>query len=108
MFLGKQDCRYVCKRCLNSYTSENKIIKHKQQCIQIEITSIRLSLESHIYRKNHFHKNPLYFGIYADFEADNEMDNSSIGSEITNFYMQIPVCNGYEIVSELEDVLKSS
>ena len=49
VFLGKQDCRYICKRCLKSYTSENVIINHKQQCIQKEITSIRTSPESHIY-----------------------------------------------------------
>ena len=70
-FLGKQDVRYICKLCLSSYTSENMIIKQTQQCIQKEKTSIRTSPQSHFYWKNHFHKNPLYFGIYADFEADN-------------------------------------
>ena len=38
--LGKQDCRYICKRCLKSYTSANMIIRHKQQCIRKEKTSI--------------------------------------------------------------------
>ena len=41
IILGKQDCRYLCKGCLNSYTIENMIIKHKKQCIQKEITSIK-------------------------------------------------------------------
>ena len=54
-----------------------------------------------------FYKNPLYFRIYADFEADNEKDNSSIGNKTTNFYKQSPVLKGYQIESELEDVLKS-
>ena len=63
---------------------------------------------SHIYiGKKHFHKNPLYFRIYADFEADNEKDNSKIGNKTTNIYKQNPVLNGYYIISELEDVLKS-
>ena len=57
VFLGKQECRYICKRCLSSYTSENMTIKHKQQRIQKEMTSIRTSPESHFYWKNHFHKN---------------------------------------------------
>ena len=57
--------------------------------------------------KKHFQKNPLYFRIYADFEADNEKDNSIIGNETTNIYKQNPVLNGYHIISELEDVLKS-
>ena len=57
--------------------------------------------------KKRFHKNPLYFRIYADFEADNEKDNSIIGNKTTNIYKQNPVLNGYYIVSEIEDVLKS-
>ena len=39
--LGKQDCKYTCRLCLTSYTNQNTIIKHKQQCEQKEITSIR-------------------------------------------------------------------
>ena len=31
--------------------------------------------------KKHFHKNPLNFRIYAGFEADNEIDKSSIGKK---------------------------
>ena len=45
--------------------------------------------------------------MYADFEADNENDNSSIGNKTTNFYKQNPVLNGYYIESELDDILKS-
>ena len=57
--------------------------------------------------KNHFQKNPLYFRIYADFEADNEKDNSSIGNRTTNIYKQNPALNSFHLVSELEDVLTS-
>ena len=60
------------------------LIKHKQQCIQKEITSNKTSPESHIYWKNHFHSNPLYFRIYAEFVADNETDISSTGDKTTN------------------------
>ena len=57
--------------------------------------------------EKHFHKNPLYFRIDADFEADNQKDNTCIGNKTTNIYKQNPVLNGYHIVSELEDILKS-
>ena len=40
-------------------------------------------------------------------EAGNEKDNSIIGNKTTNIYKQNPILNGYRIVSELEDVLKS-
>ena len=55
--------------------------------------------------------------MYADFEADNEIDTSSRGDELssgvkngnktTNIYKRNPECIGYYIVSELNDVLKS-
>ena len=48
-----------------------------------------------------------FFRIYADFAADNEKDNSSIGNTATIIYKQSPILNGYRIVSELDDVLKS-
>ena len=83
------------------------LINHKQKCGKDNITTLRTSNESHLHWKKHFHKNLLYFRIYADFEADNEKDNSSIGNKTTNIYKQNPVLNGYHIISELEDVLKS-
>ena len=92
---------------MKSYTSENMLIKHKPKCENNDITATKTSNESHLHWKKHFHKNPLYFRIYADFEADNENDNSVVGNKTTNIYRQNPVLNGYHIVSELEDVLKS-
>ena len=75
---------------------------HKPKSENIDITSLKTSPDSHLHWKNRFHKNPLYFRIYADFEADNEKDNSSIGNKTTSFYKQ----NGYHIELELEDFLK--
>ena len=107
IFLGDHNKKFICRRCLSSYTSENMLIKHKEKCGDDNITSIKTSNESHLHWKKHFHKNQLYFRIYADFEADNEKDNTCIGNKTTNIYKQNPVFNGYHIVSELEDVLKS-
>ena len=83
------------------------LTKHKQECGDDNITTVRTSLQSYLHWKKHFHKNSLYFRIYVDFEADNEEDNSSTGIKTTNVYKQNPVPIGYHIVSELEDILKS-
>ena len=83
------------------------LMKHKPKCENNDITTIKTSNKSHLHGEKHFHKNPLYFRIYADFEADNEKDNCIVGIKTTNVYKQNPVLNGYHIVSELEDVLKS-
>ena len=107
VFLGDHNKKFICRRCLSSYTSENMLLKHKPKCENNDITSIKTSNESHLHWKKHFHKNPLYFRIYADFEADNEKDNTCIGNKTTNIYKQNPVLNGYHIVSEIEDILKS-
>ena len=81
------------------------LMKHKQKRGKDNITTIKTSNESHLHWKNHFHKNPLYFRIYADFEADNEKGSFIIGNKTTNINKQNPVLNGYHIVSELEVVL---
>ena len=107
VFLGDHNKKYICRQCLSSYTSENMLMKHKEKCGDDNITVIKTSNESHLNWKKHFHKNPLYFRIYADFEADNEKDSSIIGNKTVNIYKQNPALNGYHIVSELDDVLKS-
>ena len=108
MFLGDHHKNFICRRCLNSYTSENLIKVHKPKWENNDITTIRFSSESHVHWKEDFHKNPLCFRIYADFEADNEKDKSGIGNRTTNICKQNAVLNGYHIISELEDVLKSA
>ena len=83
------------------------LMLHKPKRETININFIRTSSESHHHWKKHFHKNLLYFRIYADFEADNEKDNRIIGNKTTNLYKQNLVINGYRIESELEDVLQT-
>ena len=54
---------------------------HKPKCENNKTTTNRTSNESHLHWKYHFHKSPLCFRIIADFEADNEVDNSNIGKK---------------------------
>ena len=105
--MGNHNKSFVCRRCLNSYTNENILINHKEKCGEDKICAIRTSNESHLYWKNRFHKNPIYFRIIADFEADNEIDGPNVGNKTTNIYKQNPVLNGYYVISDLEDNLRS-
>ena len=86
VFLGDHNKKFICRQCLSSYTSEKMLMIHKENCGDDNTTVIRTSNESHLHWKKHFQKNPLYFWIYADFEADNEKDNSIIGKKTTNIY----------------------
>ena len=79
----------------------------KPKCETDKTTTIRTSSQSHLHWKDHFHENPLYFRINADFEAGNGFDNSNIDNKTTNIYKQNPVCIGYFIKFELNAVLQS-
>ena len=106
VFLGDHNKKFICRRCLCSYTSENMLMLHKPKCENNDITTIRTSSEKHLHWKKHFQKNLLFLRIYEDFEADNEKDSSIVGNNQTNIYKQNPVVNGYRIESELEVDLK--
>ena len=55
IFLGNHNCNYVSRRCLKYYTSQDVLIKHKQQCGELDISSVRLRNDSHLYwKKNIF------------------------------------------------------
>ena len=69
----------------------------KQKSGEDNITTLNTSNESRLHWRNHFHENPLYFRRYADFEADNEKDNSSVGNKTIYIYTQNPVLKGYHI-----------
>ena len=66
------------------------LMLHKPKCENNDITTLRTSTESHLHWRKYFHKNLLYFRIYADFEAENEKDNSNIGKKTTIIYKQKP------------------
>ena len=80
--LGNQKFEFFSRRCSNSYTNQDVLINHIQNCGQQEIISKKTRKESHLYWKKHFHKNLLHFGFFADFEVDNEIDNANTGKNI--------------------------
>ena len=94
VFLGDHHKHFICRRCLNSYASENMLMLHEPKCENNDITTIRTSSESPLHWKDRFHKNLSYFRIYADFEADIWKDYSSMGNKTTIFYKQNLVFNG--------------
>ena len=62
---------------------------HKPKCENNDIITIRSSSDSHIHWKDHFHKNPFRYWIIADFEDDNEPEDSkAVCIRTTNNYKQ--------------------
>ena len=56
VFLGDHHKIFICRRCLNSYTSEYMLMLHKPKCENNDITTIRTSPESHFYWKKNIFK----------------------------------------------------
>ena len=104
--MGKPDSIQKCRRCLNSFLSQNVLMKHKRTCEKQEIRAFKTSNESRLNWKKHFHEHPIYVRVYGDFEADIEIDKSSIRKKTTNVYEQNAVCNDCHIMSELSNVVK--
>ena len=51
---------FFCRRCLNSYTTDNMLKLQKPRGENNDITTIRTSPESYLHWKKHFHKKTLY------------------------------------------------
>ena len=62
--------KWFCKSCLQCFSSENVLIKHKEDCLSINgQQSINLEKETIEFR-NYFKQVPVPFKIYADFECN--------------------------------------
>ena len=62
--------KWFCKSCLQCFSSENVLIKHKEDCLSISgQQSINLEKEKNEF-KNYFKQLPVPFKIYADFECN--------------------------------------
>ena len=54
VFSGNDNKKFICRQCLSSYTSENMLMLHKQNCGDDNITTIRTPSESHLHWKKTF------------------------------------------------------
>ena len=62
--------KYLCKSCLQYFSSKNMLAEHKKVCLSINGTqSVRLE-KGTIEFKNYFKEIPVPFKIYADFECN--------------------------------------
>ena len=107
IFICNPKRKFISRRCLSCFEHELVLKKHTERREQQDFTAIRLFSDKHLSWKKHYQKVPLYFRKNADFECNNEIDNSTMGEKTTNIYKQNPVCNGYYIVSDLSEVLAS-
>ena len=75
-------------------------------CEQQGILTIKRSNEPYLNCKRHFHKFSSHVKVFEDFEADIKIDISCTINKTTNIFEQNPQCNGYHVLSELNNIFK--
>ena len=82
---------FCTKSCLQCFSSENVLIKHKEDCLSISgQQSINLEKGS-IELKNYFKQLPVPFKIYADFECNLKNVECYEGTYTKNIMSMFPV-----------------
>ena len=82
--------KWFCKSCLQCFSSENILIKHKENCLSINgKQSVKLE-EGIIKLENYFKKIPVPFKIFADFECNLKKVKCNEGSYTEKYQDHIP------------------
>ena len=90
--------KWFCKSCLQCFSSENVLTKHKEDCLSINgQQSINLEKGS-IKFKNYFKQLPVPFKIYADFECHLKNVECCEGTYIKKYHEHVPCGYAYKVV----------
>ena len=90
--------KWFCKSCLQCFSSENVLIKHKEDCLSISgQQSINLEKEA-IEFKSYFKQLPVPFKIYADFECNLTNVECYEGTYTRKHHEPVPCSYAYQVV----------
>ena len=90
--------KWFCRSCLQCFSKENVLIKHKEDCLSINGTQSVKVEEGIIEFKNYFKQLPVPFKIYADLEC-NLKDVKSYEGSCTKKYQDYILCSfAYKVV----------
>ena len=90
--------KWLCKSCLQCLSSENVLIKHKENCLSINgKQSVKLEKEITKF-ENYFKQIPIPFKIYADFECNLKSVKCNEGSYTEKHQDHVPCSFAYKIV----------
>ena len=89
---------WFCKSCLQSFSSENVLVKHKKDCLSISgQQSINLE-KRRIEFKNYFKQLPVPFKIYADFECNLKNVECYEGTYTKKYHEHVPCSYACKVV----------
>ena len=89
---------WLCKSCLQCFSSENVLIKHKEDRLSVNCQqSINLE-EGTIGFKKYFKQLPVPFKIYADFECNLKNVECYGGTYTKKYHERVPCSYAYKVV----------
>ena len=90
--------KWFCRSCLQCFSSESVLIKHKENCLSINgKQSVKLE-KGIIEFENYFKQIPVPFKIYADFECNLKSVESYEGSYSKKYQDHVPCSFAYKSV----------
>ena len=90
--------KWFCRSCLQCFSSESVLIKHKENCLSINGKQ-SVKLEKGIIKfENYFKQIPVPFKIYADFECNLKSVECNEGSYTKKYQDHIPCSFAYKVV----------
>ena len=90
--------KWFCKSCLQCFSSENVLIKHKEDCLSINgQQSINLEKRT-IEFQNYFKQLPVPFKICADFECNLKNVECYEGAYTKKYHEHVPCSYAYKVV----------
>ena len=90
--------KWFCKSCLQCFSSENVLIKHKEDCLSISGQQSTNLEKGTIEFKNYFVQLPVPFKIYADFECNLKNVECYEGTYTKKYHEHVPCSYAYKVV----------
>nr|XP_015839705.1 PREDICTED: uncharacterized protein LOC107398798 [Tribolium castaneum] len=99
---------FICERCLNYFTTEDILTKHKIHCQKLNQYLVSLPRDTSLKFKNHLYKEKVPFVIYADLESIlvkcSQIDNN-IHSKTIPYQKHIACSIAYHLKCSYDDSL---
>ena len=104
----RENKKWFCKSCLQCFSSENVLIKHKEDCLSINgQQSVNLE-EGIIEFKSYLKQLPVPSKIYTDFECNLRDVEIYEGSYTKKYHEHVPCSFAYKVVCIDDRFTKSS
>ena len=94
--------KWVCRRCLTAFSSEDILNQHIDRCQKQQPTNITFTWKDHLKFEDYHMKVPVPIRVYADFECINQpIDEREAAVAIAPkvLFKQIPIAVGIYLIS---------